>query len=310
MSDFFTNLVLRSSGTAPVIRPRLPSLFEPSMAYAPSFAEDHTAWDLERANAPETAFEARDALPSTPQKAPVVRWKAFNGRTASQLALPVVQTDQADREPPRTPAKNPPLGVTLQQSAAKISAADMHLLPEAQSNSSRRQPASSDEDDDSCVVARSEPKLSARDFIAPPVLKKNPAASTNPVTEPLHRDKSEAPQHGARNFVRTNTDHSGDFLESPESPVKAPPVEPGDSQLVKFSPRATATERPKIPSFEFARHIPRPPLAPSPESTIQVTIGRIEVRASSAQTPTPKERSTSSVMSLNEYLQRRKGGQP
>lgn len=44
------------------------------------------------------------------------------------------------------------------------------------------------------------------------------------------------------------------------------------------------------------------------EPTIQVTIGRIEVRATSAPAPAPgKERSAPRVMSLDEYLQRRTG---
>jgi hypothetical protein len=41
------------------------------------------------------------------------------------------------------------------------------------------------------------------------------------------------------------------------------------------------------------------------EPTIQVTIGRVEVRATSQQPQTPKERSGTTVMSLNEYLRGR-----
>jgi hypothetical protein len=47
-----------------------------------------------------------------------------------------------------------------------------------------------------------------------------------------------------------------------------------------------------------------------PAPTIQVTIGRIEVRATPAATPRPQAaRSAPSVMSLDDYLnQRAKGG--
>jgi hypothetical protein len=47
---------------------------------------------------------------------------------------------------------------------------------------------------------------------------------------------------------------------------------------------------------------------PAPTPTIQVTIGRIEVRATSPATPPSKPRAASPAMSLDEYLRRRKGG--
>ncbi len=47
-----------------------------------------------------------------------------------------------------------------------------------------------------------------------------------------------------------------------------------------------------------------------PESVINVTIGRIEVRATvSQQKQTPKPESRTAVMGLEEYLRRRSGGQ-
>jgi hypothetical protein len=63
------------------------------------------------------------------------------------------------------------------------------------------------------------------------------------------------------------------------------------------------------PRFEFARHVPPAPHANPPEPTIQVTIGRIEVRAVSSQAASSKQQGTASpVMSLNDYLHSRRGG--
>jgi hypothetical protein len=56
---------------------------------------------------------------------------------------------------------------------------------------------------------------------------------------------------------------------------------------------------------------PAPPVpsaaAAQPEPTIQVTIGRIEVRATPPAQPPPKQRSAPPVMSLEEYLRQRSG---
>jgi hypothetical protein len=70
-----------------------------------------------------------------------------------------------------------------------------------------------------------------------------------------------------------------------DRPVLTPPIERPRMQLMP------AAQRP----------------APS-EPTVQVTIGRIEVRAVSEPGPRRKERAAPPVMSLNEYLKTRSGG--
>jgi hypothetical protein len=92
-----------------------------------------------------------------------------------------------------------------------------------------------------------------------------------------------------------------------------------EPKLATVEPRTLPTRREPVrpisapeprpaPRFEFARHVPAPPSAAMPEPIIQVTIGRIEVRAVSEKTIAPKERNASPVMSLNDYLRSRHGG--
>jgi len=70
------------------------------------------------------------------------------------------------------------------------------------------------------------------------------------------------------------------------------------------------SEPPRKSHLEFARHIPPLSQVRPVEPSIQVTIGRIEVKAASASTSPAKEQKTSPVMSLSDYLQRtRRGGQ-
>lgn len=94
----------------------------------------------------------------------------------------------------------------------------------------------------------------------------------------------------------------------PEHPVS--PAEITLLQLAKVLP-APVIAQPQLKSY--SRPGPRP--TPEPEArsepTVQVTIGRIEVRATPAATKPPKKQaSTAPLMSLEDYLrQRNRGGQ-
>lgn len=105
-------------------------------------------------------------------------------------------------------------------------------------------------------------------------------------------------------------------FQEPSPPTAALPTHPheaenGPKPEPALAEKFITTVRPQIRPF-IPPQTARPP-EPQPEAspTINVTIGRIEVRA----TPTPtvtdrKERPQSPVMGLEEYLRRRNGGQP
>jgi hypothetical protein len=108
----------------------------------------------------------------------------------------------------------------------------------------------------------------------------------------------------------------------PAGPPPRLPREPAMPRPVAVPPAETSVERALVQSRErplLTAPVRRPRLAPAErtaaaataEPAIQVTIGRIEVRAAAEQGPRRKERADSPVMSLDEYLkQRAAGGKP
>jgi hypothetical protein len=67
-------------------------------------------------------------------------------------------------------------------------------------------------------------------------------------------------------------------------------------------------ERQLVPVSPVSKS-PRPEAAaPAAAPTINVTIGRIEVRVTATQAPAKQQRGGPEVMSLEEYLRRRSGG--
>ena len=100
------------------------------------------------------------------------------------------------------------------------------------------------------------------------------------------------------------------FLSPQETPTLPPSSQGGSEERVRglnqglLKPSA-ALIVPVIPSVAE----PERPISP-PEPIINVTIGRIEVRATvSPHKHTPKSESRTPVMGLEEYLRRRSGGQ-
>lgn len=284
MSDFLSNLVTRSLGATQVIQPRLPSLFEDAMPYALS-----------------PAIEQPDQTHSTSN-----RKGLRNSQTGPELP-------HADEHPH-----------FAQQPASAPVNRDTESLP-------------------SHVQAES-PRNAA---YAAPVLQAADGASTQPNSLPGER-RIERPEfrrnkgYAHDRIPPATVDHSGAHPQaffpakaadqresalalnetiaaaSSRSPqqakdfaarsVAADPIQP---RKADSAARAIATnEPPRRVHLEFARHIPPLSQARPAEPSIQVTIGRIEVRAASAPPPPAKEQKASSVMSLSDYLQRtRRGGQ-
>jgi hypothetical protein len=109
-----------------------------------------------------------------------------------------------------------------------------------------------------------------------------PPAAPLPLNHATQEDTPPLTQNASESFIQNAFESE---LSIPPSPISPPPPIP--------------------PSLH-------PPLPPSPSSTIQVTIGRIEVRFTSP-TPSPKRaRAAQSgpALSLQDYLKQRQGGQP
>jgi hypothetical protein len=96
-------------------------------------------------------------------------------------------------------------------------------------------------------------------------------------------------------------------LSPQETPTLLPPSQEGAKERVRGS-RALTPSPPWIAPLLPPVARPERPIS-RPEPVINVTIGRIEVRATVAQTQTVhKPRSAPPVMTLDEYLQKRSKG--
>jgi len=102
-----------------------------------------------------------------------------------------------------------------------------------------------------------------------------------------HRDPARPEMRPQTPSPRSNdaADQRAGTLRTSAAPVLSPP--------------------PNRPRFEAAI---REPAVVSSEPAVQVTIGRIEIRAVTDPTPSQKDRADSPVMSLDDYLRSRAGG--
>lgn len=160
-------------------------------------------------------------------------------------------------------------------------------------------------------------KLNEGDFAAPAALAQNVAARLNRSTAEtlppaMLRTESQTPERASNDLLEANSASRRQFQSTAESHVKFARIEQLRTRRDQFATAAIATSAlPKVPRFEIAKYIPQSPHARPPEPIIQVTIGRLEVRATSPQISRQKERPSSPVTSLNDYLQQRsKRGRP
>jgi len=317
MSDFLTNLVTRSVGAAPVIQPRLPSLFEPAKPYMGSFAEaSPRVEEVVREAGLETAVENADRLSVLPREGQAPVTKSGAERSASQdLLLPTAQPVRAD-ESSRGRAARKPDGIPSQsksaiprENAPDVQPAPAQVPPDKKNALSPRSSEAANYDRRTApvpAVSAQERNAAIGDLFAPAVLPKSTAEVPGQSAVQHSATGSEVPKSASRNLTPAKVDVPREFHQTAESHAQSPLVEPARSQDI--APRTPAAIAPaSAPSFEFARHVPPAPRVSPPEQTIQVTIGRIEVRAVS-QAATPKQRAASPVMSLNDYLQSRRGG--
>jgi hypothetical protein len=304
MSDYLTNLIVRSMGSAPVVKPRLPSLFEPPMPYAVSLAESYPAEDhAVSETAPQDVLD-RPEVASAPSERPIsIRKSQTERNVKSELPPPPLAQPFHAREPSGAnvhplsddgPPARPFLEI-LQERDLPAPAQSPPLSPsfETLSNSNR-------------------PTRRAVFAGVPDAVPENFASPLYQSTQQQPSVMIEVRKSGESNSQLERTRLARQLREPVESQVRrlSGETEPPESERpVAFTQKATeATEPLKIPRLEFARHFPPVPSVSPPEPTIQVTIGRVEVRAASTQPATPKQRAPSPVMTLHDYLRSKRGG--
>ncbi|MGH9494748.1 MAG: hypothetical protein ACRD3B_07115 [Candidatus Sulfotelmatobacter sp.] len=253
MSDFLSNLVGRSFGTAPVVRPRLTSLFEPVREDAAKFQ-----------NVPEIKRE--ETLEAVEDEVFAEDRHLDDGKPKSRVARVAANEAQHEApirdEPPSQPvgARSPRLVREPQRGAVTESEkadANLPAVPTRRNAPDRI------------------PVTTATEHERGPV---NPASAAPAILPTARQPEPENNQRGL-------------LLPPKLTPeMRIPALAEGT--------RSDRKSHHKEGSFQSGRLQPL-------EHTVNVTIGRIEVRATKENSRAARASSPSPVMSLDEYLRDR-----
>jgi hypothetical protein len=375
MSDFFTNLALRSLGSAEIIRPRLPALFEPpppneGLATVAGIISEGTNQEppeeiaLENGVQPKSITDhsgdtffheppVRTVEKSQPRLSSILR---LSHEVAASGNVPP-ESGQKPREEiapetaPEVPATKTRIAA-LREQPPRTRSSELRVagpLTEKRSHEGLLLP----EAPTARAVDLSPHKVTLRQPVAPPPADRRQPAAPNPALSPAPQpvvSPSLLPAEPQSNGVK------GVAVRPARMTTSAGGGEPPLRESERLYTTATETD-PRCSKTEFDSHLPQvdshpltaatraevryspadhsPPthslIAPSravprdenfmpitplrrsnsSEPTIQVTIGRIEVRAISQPAAAPRDRSASRVMPLDEYLRRRsrRGGE-
>jgi hypothetical protein len=287
MSDFLDNLVARGKGLANVIQPRLPALFEPHRLSGGLFATQILGAGQPEEELPQRADEAEGGLErranaqgakiSDPPLHDVVSARPIFEvrRTAELQSLEADQPFPVDGRPQK-PFMSPLRAEQEPRSEPKVPRT-LRLPIQGRGRLSRERERN--------VIAPA---------AAPPNRsEKNTGDGVNDVAIGRRQDRSETePALSDSQALTALATTSSTLLPQVSAAISAP------MQQRILQPQAVRgsviSERPGTS-----------PRSSPPQPTIQVTIGRIEVRAVPQQSSIPKARATRPVMSLDEYLQRR-----
>jgi hypothetical protein len=271
MSDFLSNLAVRSSGSADAIQPRLPSLFEPLRPSVGSLATPNFMARAQIEETPEETIRQSDS--------PKVQGPSLVGgpRTAGRV--------EAKPATPRAPDAPRP------------------------DQSSLFRPGETQPDPD-----RPRTRPAFQPSGSQPVPSQPPVRESLVAALPTQPDKNVGERLRQAATAGGPTHVAGRIFESvrsggPATPGIESPYFPADRVLARSSSmiesrvasRAGDSRRGDPSWLPGARSNPSEP-------AIQVTIGRIEVRAAAQQPSPPKERSASPVMGLDEYLRQKRAG--
>jgi len=298
MSDYLGNLVARSLGPTPAVRPRLASRFEPLTPAAPA------PWMEPAAAAPPALFE--ETVETSPEPA---------RRRARRREVMMAE----EVEPPRTAVPVPAASVPTRVATSP---------PDALSS------GAGEGERDGAVAARRvrsahHESFAVRTTAMPAELERTPAPALRVQTrvaeregvpfetsppDPLSSGAGEGERNGTVAARRVRSAHHEPFTTAMPYPLRSPspaPLERGSGGEVSkpgaldlpLSPPTLPPLQPRITAVE--RQSPSIPQA-APEPVIHVTIGRIEVKAAPPPAQPSRPRSAAQApITLEEYLRRR-----
>jgi hypothetical protein len=292
--SYLDNLVARHLPETAVIQPRPVSLFEPW----PGSAAGATSFSVPAASEEETAVPPPAALPTTTPSVPAI---ADSLPPPPPSPTPAMRAAQQSASPTPTPATPP---------AALPSPPHHAPTPRPASPEPTRRPRRQQPVDDTPAAIK--PALPRQPALAPAIPVNVIPATPHHQAEPQPAKETHTPA-----IIREQITLLKSVTETPPQPtptlveiVREQPIQP--MPPVTAAPAAIRPEqiKPFIPANgRSANH--QPPVTPPPEPapTVQITIGRIEVRA----TPPPpakaeQKQPRTPVLSLDDYLRQRNGG--
>lgn len=287
MGDFLGQLIARSLDRADVMCPRLTGLFEPSQPGGDLAAPDGEPTDS-ATPAPIPAAPSLQRLAIQPQPvSPVPPEAAARVRPRSRPDTPA--------SPPAAMAlhSNPPRVVNEPPATAAETPRPLPVQPHPTSTQPRERVR-----DAPTVMERTLLQPVSRKAVVERVAPHSPAAPTEveqtllqPVVERLI-ETSRQPATPPRTVT-------------PARPPEVPDARPA-ADVLRPAPHVEASGVVQSPVERAGRQAAAPPPTASP--TIHVTIGRVEVRASSSEQPARRTSPQPQVMSLDEYLKQRGSG--
>jgi hypothetical protein len=281
MSDYIGSVVAKSLNLAAVVQPRLPSLFEPPQA-AGRPASPHTF--AEAAGEPESpeVTVATVALPRPPE--PDVNAQSQRDRSADN---------------PRGQLNNAALTPAALQAVQLMANKTFQAPQQTESN----------------VPTGIHPIVSRMPAVEHPMTAQLATQQESAQAAAHNKSRLEMvePRHPMQvQPVTTQKETEQAAVHSTLQPQPVQRLEPAILQAVRplLPVTVVAQKREMLRPQRGAKSTAAPQASAEPAPTIQVTIGRIEVRATSPAAPPQRQKAASPAMSLEEYLggRARRGG--
>lgn len=289
MSGYLSHIAALSLNKAEVVQPRLPGMFESTEKNIGSQVLGNDADEM---------TNNRDELTIFPQKAPVSKHEIGE---LEKSELSVVQNNDENQNKPKFkyidgPQHSPQI---VERNEIKQSIFETQSTPlKATANSSSiKEPQTTSKTDGIIFQSENSRKPSIERIVERTVIELKPTLL--PKIEQNHTDPL------LRERVTQDVDKKA---QSENRKLKA---DTEDVPKIKAVSSSKIVVEPHIQSYTPPKEYRKIELNnyDSPAPTIQVTIGRIEIRATqNSDSPLSKPRPASTTMSLDEYLSRRNGG--
>jgi hypothetical protein len=280
MSDYLGNLIARTVSTAVAVRPQLPSLFEP----APATREANSEPEFEQENFVEQPLVGQPSEKLAPMSlsipTPLQSVLREPEQTVPEISRPrkILETSQ-ESEPAR-----PPTSIRHQ------------TTPQEPSRIFSRRGDGKPSPEPGAPV---QPRILRP--ATPTLRKSDPSNSTGHTLDVI-----KSPVRGVSSRVSHEVSAREETPPSPPS-VASKPVAVPELREHKL-PRRSGVQ-PVVPTIRSLPPIaPLPPVSATAQPTINVTIGRVEIRAVSPPAQQRAKPKPATVLSLENYLRQRAKG--